>query len=112
MPANKTIATNVPVSAYLAAITDPQRRADCEQLQTMMQDITGCAATMWGCSIVGFGQYHYRYASGREGDMCVVGFSSRKTDISIYLLAEDAQQQQLLALNSCCPLLSRGCACA
>lgn len=97
MPANKTIATNVPVSAYLAAITDPQRRADCEQLQTMMQDITGCAATMWGSSIVGFGQYHYRYDSGREGDMCVVGFSSRKTDISIYLLAEDAQQQQLLA---------------
>ncbi len=97
MPANKTIATNVPVSAYLAAITDPQRRADCEQLQTMMQDITGCAATMWGSSIVGFGQYHYRYDSGREGDICVVGFSSRKTDISIYLLAEDAQQQQLLA---------------
>ncbi len=97
MQANKTIATNVPVSAYLAAITDPQRRADCEQLQTMMQDITGCAATMWGSSIVGFGQYHYRYDSGREGDMCVVGFSSRKTDISIYLLAEDAQQQQLLA---------------
>ncbi len=97
MPANKTIATNVPVSAYLAAITDPQRRADCEQLQELMQDITGCAATMWGGSIVGFGQYHYRYDSGREGDMCLVGFSSRKTDISIYLLAEDAQQQQLLA---------------
>lgn len=97
MQANKTIATNVPVSNYLAAITDPQRRADCEQLQELMQDITGCAATMWGGSIVGFSQYHYRYDSGREGDMCVVGFSSRKTDISIYLLAEDAQQQQLLA---------------
>ncbi len=97
MQANKTIATNVPVSNYLATITDPQRRADCEQLQELMQDITGCAATMWGSSIVGFGQYHYHYDSGREGDMCVVGFSSRKTDISIYLLAEDAQQQQLLA---------------
>lgn len=97
MSANKTIATTVPVSDYLAAITDPQRRADCEQLQIMMQDITGCAATMWGGSIVGFDQYHYRYDSGREGDMCVIGFSSRKTDISIYLLAEDAQQQQLLA---------------
>ena len=97
MTANKTIATAVPVSDYLAAITDPQRRADCEQLKTMMQEITGCAATMWGSSIVGFGQYHYRYDSGREGDMCVVGFSSRKTDISIYLVAEGELQQQLLA---------------
>lgn len=97
MPANKTIATQVPVSDYLAAITDPQRRADCEQLQKMMQDISGFDAVMWGPAIVGFGQYHYRYDSGREGDMCVVGFSSRKTDISIYLLAEDEQQQQLLA---------------
>jgi len=97
MPANKTIATAAPVADYLATITDSQRLADCEQLQAMMQDITGCEATMWGPAIVGFGQYHYRYASGREGDMCLVGFSSRKTDISIYILAEDAQQQQLLA---------------
>ncbi len=97
MPANKTIATAAPVSDYLATITDSERLADCEQLLAMMQDITGCKATMWGPAIVGFGQYHYRYDSGREGDMCVVGFSSRKTDISIYLLAESEQQQQLLA---------------
>lgn len=96
MPANKTIATTAPVSAYLAGIADPQRRADCEQLQQMMQDITGCAAVMWGPAIVGFDQYHYRYDSGREGDMCVVGFSSRKTDISIYLVAASDKQQQLL----------------
>jgi hypothetical protein len=97
MTANKTIATAVPVSDYLAAITDPQRRADCEQLQQMMQDIRGYKATMWGPAIVGFGQYHYRYDSGREGDMCMVGFSSRKTDISIYLVAASDKQQQLLA---------------
>jgi len=97
MPANKTIATAAPVADYLTTITDSQRLADCEQLLAMMQDITGCKATMWGPAIVGFGQYHYRYDSGREGDMCVVGFSSRKTDISIYLLAESEQQQQLLA---------------
>lgn len=96
MAQNKTIATTEPVSAYLAGIADPQRRADCEQLQQMMQDITGCAAVMWGPAIVGFDQYHYRYDSGREGDMCVVGFSSRKTDISIYLVAASAKQQQLL----------------
>lgn len=97
MPENKTIATTEPVSAYLAAITDPQRRADCEQLQAMMQNITGCEAKMWGTGIVGFDQYHYRYDSGREGDMCIVGFSSRKTDISIYLVASGENQQQLLA---------------
>jgi len=97
MPENKTIATAEPVSAYLATITDPQRRADCEQLQAMMQEITGCEAKMWGPGIVGFDQYHYRYDSGREGDMCIVGFSSRKTDISIYLVASSEDQQQLLA---------------
>lgn len=96
MAENKTIATTEPVSAYLAGIADPQRRADCEQLQQMMQDITGCPAVMWGPAIVGFDQYHYRYDSGREGDMCVVGFSSRKTDISIYLVAASDKQQQLL----------------
>lgn len=96
MAQNKTIATTEPVSAYLAGIADPQRRADCEQLQQMMQDITGCPAVMWGPAIVGFDQYHYRYDSGREGDMCVVGFSSRKTDISIYLVAASDKQQQLL----------------
>jgi len=97
MPENKTTATTEPVSAYLVAITDPQRRADCAQLVQLMQDTTGFDAVMWGPAIVGFGQYHYRYDSGREGDMCLVGFSSRKTDISVYLLAEDEQQQQLLA---------------
>jgi hypothetical protein len=96
MTENKTIATTAPVSDYLASITDPQRRADCLQLQKMMQEITGCEARMWGPAIVGFGQYHYRYDSGREGDMCVVGFSSRKTDISIYLVAASDKQQQLL----------------
>jgi len=97
MPENKTIATTEPVSAYLAAITDPQRRADCAQLQQLMQDITGCEAKMWGAGIVGFDQYHYRYDSGREGEMCITGFSSRKNDISIYLVVSGETQEQLLA---------------
>ena len=96
MPENKTIATTEPVSAYLAAISDPQRRADCEQLLQMMQQITGCDAVMWGAGIVGFDQYHYRYDSGREGDMCVTGFSNRKNDISIYLVVSGERQEQLL----------------
>jgi hypothetical protein len=96
MPDNKTIATSAPVSDYLSAISDPQRRADCEQLQQLMQDITGCEAKMWGAGIVGFDQYHYRYDSGREGDMCIIGFSSRKNDISIYLVESGQTQDQLL----------------
>lgn len=51
-----------------------------------MKRVTGCAPTMWGTSIVGFDQYHYKYANGHEGDSCVVGFSSRKGDISIYVM--------------------------
>jgi hypothetical protein len=62
-----------------------------------MSAVTGEPATMWGSSIVGFGLYHYRYDSGREGDMCIAGFSSRKPNISIYLIAEGAAQQKLLA---------------
>lgn len=96
MSENKTVATTVPVSDYLAAISDLQRRADCEQLLQMMQQITGCDAVMWGAGIVGFDQYHYRYDSGREGDMCVTGFSNRKNDISIYLVVSGERQEQLL----------------
>lgn len=96
MAENKTQPTTHPVADYLAQISDPQRHADCEVLITLMQAATGCAAVMWGAGIVGFDQYHYRYDSGREGDMCVAGFSSRKTDISIYLLVAGEAQQQLL----------------
>jgi hypothetical protein len=62
-----------------------------------MIGITGAPPLMWGPSIVGFGSYHYRYESGREGDMCIAGFSSRKPDISVYLLADSADQRRLLA---------------
>lgn len=83
----KTKPTDSSVRAYLAAIEDPARRADCETLCVMMDAATGCPAVMWGTSIVGFDRYHYRYESGHEGDACVVGFASRKGDISVYLLA-------------------------
>jgi hypothetical protein len=62
-----------------------------------MSAVTGEPATMWGASIVGFGSYHYKYDSGREGDMCIAGFSSRKPNISIYVMAEGAAQKKLLA---------------
>jgi hypothetical protein len=97
MAENKTRATRSSVAAYIAAIEDEERRRDCKLLVKLMTGITGEPATMWGSSIVGFGSYHYRYESGREGDICIAGFSSRKPNISIYLIAEGAAQDKLLA---------------
>ena len=68
MTANKTQPTAADAQAYLGAIEDPVRRADCESLAGLMERATGQPPVMWGASIVGFGSYHYRYASGREGD--------------------------------------------
>jgi hypothetical protein len=94
---NKTKATDASVADYLAAIDDEARRADCEALAALMAKATKQPPRMWGASIVGFGSYHYRYASGREGDTCVVGFSSRKGDISVYGLNAAAGADGLLA---------------
>ncbi|MFC4653773.1 DUF1801 domain-containing protein [Rheinheimera marina] len=98
MADNKTQPTGVAVTDYLAAIEKPARRADCERLVQLMQGVVGEGPVMWGPSIVGFGSYHYKYASGREGDMCLIGFANRKAEISLYVLScgEIDQQQELL----------------
>ena len=83
----KTKPTQASVAAYLDAIEDESRRKDCKALAALMKKVTGCAPKMWGTSIVGFDQYHYKYASGHEGDSCVIGFSSRKGPISVHLAA-------------------------
>lgn len=83
----KTRPTDTPLQSYLDGIADPQRRSDCAQIASLMQGLSGCPPVLWGGSIVGFGRYHYRYDSGREGDFCLVGFSARKDSISLYLLA-------------------------
>lgn len=88
--ANKTVPTDSSVQAYLDAIADPVRRQDCQTLAAMMERLAGAPAVMWGASIVGFGSYHYRYDSGREGDAPLLGFASRKGDISVYLSCDDA----------------------
>ncbi len=94
----KTKPTAISVASYLASIQDNSRRKDCEQVAALMEKITGCKPQMWGTSIVGFDQYHYKYASGHEGDAAVVGFSSRKGDITIYLDGfESAETQSLLS---------------
>jgi len=94
----KTKPTQASLKSYLAGIADKERRQDCQDLAAIMKRITGCRPKMWGTSIVGFGSYHYKYDSGHEGDMCVVGFSSRKADISVYLVSgQAAKTKELLA---------------
>jgi hypothetical protein len=97
MAENKTKMTEASVDGYLAAIQDESRRKDCEALSALMAKATQQPPKMWGTSIVGFGSYHYKYESGREGDSCLVGFSSRKGDITLYLVASFPGQQELLA---------------
>ena len=97
MAENKTRQTDASVEAYLDAIADPARRADCEALSALIGKVTKQPPKMWGAAIVGFGSYHYVYDSGREGDSCVVGFSSRKADIAVYLKGLSEGQAVLLA---------------
>ena len=97
MAENKTKATEASVADYLAAIEDEGRRKDCEALAKLMTKVTKHKPKMWGTSIVGFGSYHYTYESGREGDMCLAGFSSRKGDISIYGLGDFPGHDKLIS---------------
>jgi hypothetical protein len=97
MAGNKTGPTEASVAHYLDSLDDDQRRADSETLIELMSSLTGEPPAMWGPSIIGFGHYHYRYESGREGEMCRTGFAPRKGDISIYLMADGPRQPELLA---------------
>ncbi len=81
----KTKKTAQSVEAFFNKIPDQQKRADSLAILAMMKDITGEKPRMWGESIVGFGDYHYKYASGREGDWFRTGFSPRKQNITLYL---------------------------
>lgn len=96
MAENKTKATDASVSAYLDAVTDSVRRADSEVIIEAMRRVTGHEPAMWGPSIIGFGSYHYRYASGHEGDSALTGFSPRGKEISLYVLAGAPEQDALL----------------
>ena len=95
----KTKPTDVAVRDHLAAIEDDARRADCEALAELMSRVTGCEPVMWGPSIVGFDRYHYRYASGHEGDAALVGFASGKRQLTLYLAPgfEGDASRELLA---------------
>ena len=86
MTQNKTVQTNASVDEFIASITHPTRRQDAAVLVDLFSNVTEFAPKMWGDSIVGFGQYHYRYATGREGDFLATGFSPRKSNLSIYIM--------------------------
>jgi len=82
----KTKANKASVLEFLNAVDNEQRRKDALTMLELMRDLTGYDAVMWGSSIVGFGSYHYKYASGREGDWLLTGFSPRKNDLTIYIM--------------------------
>ncbi len=86
MAGNKTTATERSVATFIASITPPARRDEAVILDALFREETGFQPAMWGPSIIGYGRYRYRYASGREGDWLATGFSPRKAAISIYIL--------------------------
>jgi hypothetical protein len=96
MSGNKTIPTEAPVEQFLSEIPDEQKRRDCRELVELMSSITGKQPKMWGGSMVGFGQYHYRYESGREGDFFLTGFAPRKAALTVYVMAGFSKYEQLM----------------
>jgi len=101
--------TNAPVEEFLVQVPDDQRREDARRLCVMMQEITGEPPVMWGSSIVGFGAYHYRYASGHEGDSALASFSPRRQHLVIYLVGEFADRHQAVLARLGSHKTGKGC---
>ena len=83
---NKTVETDASVEEFINAVDNEQKPQDSWELLVLMEKVTGSPAKMWGSSVVGFGQYHYKYESGREGDFFITGFSPRKTARTEYIM--------------------------
>lgn len=92
----KTRPTEADVTEFLNAVEDEQKREDCLAISAMMADVTGEPGKMWGSSIVGFGSYHYSYASGREGDWMLTGFAPRKKNLTLYIMAGFERYDELM----------------
>ncbi|MFG5381283.1 DUF1801 domain-containing protein [Yoonia sp. R2-816] len=86
MTENKTQPTGVGISDFIAGVEHPTRRADAETLDAMFRRVTGWQPRMWGPTIIGYGQYHYTYESGRTGDFLATGFSPRKVNLVLYIM--------------------------
>ncbi len=83
---NKTRPTDVTVEDFLSGVEPEKKREEAKILDQLFRKVTGWQPVMWGPAIIGYGSYHYKYATGREGDMCATGFSPRKAQHSIYIL--------------------------
>lgn len=109
----KTKATPVPVEQFLAGVADERKREEARVLIKLMSAVSGEPPVMWGPSIIGFGHYHYKYESGREGDICAIGFSPRKDALTLYVVDDSAQCSALLAqlgphkTGKCCLYVKR-----
>lgn len=97
MAENKTKPEAASVGEFLDSIQPPERQADAHAVCALMEDLSGERPQMWGSAIVGFGSYHYKYDSGREGDSPRIGFSPRKAALTLYVLDGIPQQAELLA---------------
>jgi hypothetical protein len=92
----KTKPTDHSVESFIKSIPDPQTRQDCFTIAKLMKEATRCEPTMWGASIVGFGLQRYKYASGREGDWPLIGFSPRKQNLTLYIMSGFDSHPELL----------------
>lgn len=97
MSQNKTQPTDQSVKTFIDSLDDQQKIADSYSLLDLMKEVTGCEPKMWGPSIIGFDQYHYKYESGREGNFLKVGFSPRKRELSIYLMCSFENNEDLMS---------------
>ena len=97
MAENKTQPTTQSVADFIGAVDHPVRRADAEALDAMFRRVTGWQPRMWGTTIIGYGQYHYTYDSGRAGDFLAMGFSPRKANLSVYIMPGYADFGGILA---------------
>lgn len=96
MAENKTQPTDADVDAFIDAVENDRRREDSRALLDLLRDVTGEEPVMWGPSIVGFGQYHYRYESGREGDWFLAGFSPRTSNLVVYVMSGFPRHAELM----------------
>jgi hypothetical protein len=94
---NKTKPTDADVDAFLDAVPSDRRREDARRVLTIMREVTGEEPVMWGASMIGFGTVHYRYATGRQGDMFAAGLSPRKAALTVYLAEGFDGREELLA---------------
>ncbi len=92
----KTKPTQASVKAFVDAVEDERKRKDCREVIKLMTSITGKRPKMWGSSIIGFGSYHYRYQSGREGDWPITGLSPRKQNLTIYVMLGFSRYESLM----------------